>query len=154
MKSLLLLLGVCLSAVAGAQSQADIKALVDSQNYVFKAQTAMPLSGRVRNLTSDYDLKVTKGSVESYLPYFGQAYVAPIDPSKGGLEFTSKDFSYAVTPGKKEGWTVTIKPKDYKDVQQMILSISSAGYATLQVIPTNRQTISFNGVIVGPPKKK
>ena len=148
MKSLLLILGIGLAAVAGAQSKVDIKALVESQNYVFKAQTAMPLSGRVRHLTSDYDLKISKTSVVSYLPYFGRAYVAPIDPSKGGIQFTSKDFNYTMTPGKKEGWTVVVKPKDYRDVQQMTLTISSAGYATLQVISTNRQAISFNGIIV------
>ena len=147
MKNLLLFLCAGMVVVARAQSP-DTKKLVESQNFVFKAQTAMPLSGRVRNLTSDYDLKISKEAVVSYLPYYGQAYVAPMDPSKNGLDFTSKDFNYTVTTGKKEGWTVTIKPKDYKDVQQMTLTISSAGYATLQVISTNRQAISFNGIIV------
>jgi len=35
-------------------------------------------------------------------------------------------------------------------VQQLILFISSAGYTTLQVISTNRETITFNGVIAAP----
>ena len=148
MKSLLLIVALGLGVAARAQSK-DTKALVESQNFVFKAQTALPMGGRSRNLTGDYDLKVSKDAVVSYLPYFGRAYVAPIDPSKGGIEFTSKDFSYISVPGKKDGWTVTIKPRDYKDVQQLILSISSEGYASLQVVSTSRQAISFNGVIAG-----
>ena len=151
MKTIALLLSLGLGFIVRGQSS-QVKDLVAAQNYVFKAQTAIPMSGRIRNLTSDFDLKVSKNAVVSYLPYFGQAYVAPMDPSKSALEFTSKEFSYASTDGKKDGWTVTIKPKDYRDVQQLTLNISSEGYATLQVISTNRQTISFNGIIAPPAK--
>jgi hypothetical protein len=136
-----------------AAKLAAIKNIVESQNYIFKAQSASPMSGRVRQLTSDYDLKVTKESIVSYLPYFGRAYSAPMDPTKGGIQFTSKNFDYTLTPGKKDGWSVLIKPKDYSDVQQMTLTISSTGYASLQVTSTNRQPISFNGIVVAPRSK-
>ena len=127
---------------------AAMKNLIDSGVYVFRAQSVMPLSGRVRQLTTDdYTLKISKEKITSDLPYFGQAYSAPMDPSKGGIQFTSKDFIYTLTPRKKGGWDVLIKPKDYKDVQQMSMSISSNGYASLQVISVNRQAISFNGVV-------
>lgn len=152
MKSLLLIVALGLGIAAGAQSK-NTKALVEGRNFVFKAQTALPLSGRTRNLTSDYDLKVTKDKVVSYLPYFGRAYQAPIDPGKAPLDFTTREFSYTSVPGKKGGWTVTIKPKDYADVQQLVLNISSDGYASLQVLSTNRQAISFNGVIAGNSPK-
>ena len=158
---LLLLIPFLAPAQTPAPSAADkksaklaaIKDMVESQNYVFKAQTAMPMSGPTRQLTTDFDLKVTKQSIISYLPYFGRAYTAPMDPSKGGIQFTSKDFDYTLTPGKKDGWSVLVKPKDYRDVQQMTLSISSTGYATVQVTSTSRQPISFNGVIVAPKQK-
>ena len=136
-----------------AAKLAAIKNMVESQNYIFKAQSASPMGGRVRQLTTDYDLKVTKETIVSDLPYFGRAYSAPMDPSKGGIQFTSKNFDYTLTPGKKDGWSVLIKPKDYSDVQQMTLTISSTGYASLQVISTNRQPISFNGTVVAPKKK-
>ena len=114
------------------------------------------MSGRTRQLTSDYDVKVTKAQVVSYLPYFGRAYSAPIDPSQGGIQFTSKDFDYTTTPRKKGGWDIQLKPKDYRDVQQMSLSITEDGYASLQVTSTNRQLISFTGYItaIKTPKKK
>jgi hypothetical protein len=125
-----------------------MKNLIDSGVYVFRAQSVMPMSGRVRQLTTDdYTLKITREKITSDLPYFGQAYTAPMDPTKTGIQFTSKDFSYTMTPRKKGGWDVVIKPKDYKDVQQMSLNISSAGYASLQVISNSRQAISFNGIV-------
>jgi hypothetical protein len=140
-----------------AQKQAAIRHLVESQHYDFVVQSVMPLSGRTRQLNyGDYDLKITKEAIVSYLPYFGRAYTAPIDPSKGGIQFTSKDFHYSIEHGKKGGWNVSIKPTDYTDVQQLSLSISADGYATLQVTSTSRQAISFYGTIaaIKPPKKK
>jgi len=157
------LLCLCIASAQPAQGSKDkqatkearIKNWVDSQAYTFKAQSAMPMSGNTRQLTSDYDLKVTKTSVVSYLPYFGKAYSAPLNTSGGGIQFTSKDFSYTSTPKKKGGWDILIKPKDYRDVQQMSLSITESGYASLQVTSTNRQAISFSGYIQAiPPKKK
>ncbi|HXD77412.1 MAG TPA: DUF4251 domain-containing protein [Puia sp.] len=130
-----------------------VKALVDSQNYVFQAQTVQPLRGPVHQVTTDlYTLKITKHKVISDLPYFGRAYVAPMDPSKGALQFTLTYFSYSVRPGKHGGWNVTIRPKDSKDIQALELNISSAGYASLQVIATNMDAISFNGVVTPPDR--
>ena len=165
MKSLFVLLLLTPFTTTFAQSNAEdkkaaklaaIKNMVEGQSYVFQAQQALPLGGSTRQLTTDYDLKVTKESIASYLPYFGRAYSAPIDPSKVGIQFTSKDFDYTLTPNKKDGWTAVIKPKDYRDIQQMTLYISSEGYTTLQVTSTNRQPISFTGIVIAPrpPKKK
>jgi len=137
-----------------ASKTTRIKNWVDSQNYVFKARSAQPMSGNTRQLTSEYDLTVTKTVIDCYLPYFGRAYAAPIDPSQGGIKFSSKDFTYQATPKKKGGWDVLIKPKDARDVQQMSLSISENGYASLQVTSTNRQPISFSGVIAPVKVKK
>jgi hypothetical protein len=137
-----------------AIKEARIAAMVDSQTYVFKAQSATPLSGRLKQLTSEYDLTVTPTVVVSDLPYFGRAYTSPIDPSQGGIQFTSKNFEYTKTPRKKGGWDVLIKPKDVSDVQQMILTIFENGYGTLQVISTNRQQISFSGNITRVKQKQ
>src|SRR5688572_30548269 len=79
-----------------------IKELISSRNYVFQAQTVFPMSGRTRQIAGEgYDVSVSKDTVNSYLPYFGRAYSAPIDPSKGGIQFISKSFEYTEAPGKK-----------------------------------------------------
>jgi cell division protein FtsI/penicillin-binding protein 2 len=126
---------------------AEIEQLINSKNFVFKAQSVNPTSGRTIQLTSDYDVQVSGEKVLSYLPYFGRAYVAPIDPSDGGIRFTSTDFTYNMESRKRGGWYITIIPKDTKDVRQMYLTISSNGYTNLQVLSNNRQPISYTGYI-------
>jgi hypothetical protein len=153
MKSLFFLAALAAAIPACAQSTdkaAAIQRLVESKNYVFRAQTAMPQTGQVRNLTSIYDLKIRTDAIVSDLPYFGRAY-APVDPNEGGIQFTSKDFTYTSKPKKKGGWEITIKPNDIKaDVKQMWLTITTDGYATLRVICNNRNPISFNGQVFSP----
>jgi hypothetical protein len=130
----------------------SIKKMLDEMHYVFEANYVNPSRGEGRTLTSEYDLTVTKDKITAYLPYFGRGYVAPLDMRGGGIEFTITNFEYNVTEGKKGGWDVVIKPKDknisdLKDVQTLRLTISTDGYAFLQVISTNRDPISFNGTI-------
>ena len=125
----------------------QVKESVENQHYIFVAQTALPLQGRVRQLTTDYTLKVSKDTVIADLPYFGRAYSAPIGTSGGGIQFTSTKFEYTSTERKKGGWNISIKPKDSQDVRELSLSISENGYASLQVISNNRQAISFNGYL-------
>jgi Domain of unknown function (DUF4251) len=135
-----------------ATKAAEVKKMVDDVNYVFEATYVYPMRGSGRQLTSDYDFKVLKDTISAWLPYFGRAYLAPNDPTKGGIQFKSTNFNYSAKAGKKGGWEIVIKPKDTNmlemtDVQQVRLNISSNGYASLQVISTNRDPISFDGYI-------
>ena len=147
------------SSIPPLQAQEKDKAaitrqLVETQRYIFIPQSAMPLSGRVRQLSFDYSLKITKDTIDCYLPYFGRAYSAPIDATQGGIQFVTSSFEYTATPRKKSGWDITLKPKDNRDVQQMQLSVSETGYASLQVISNNRQAISYNGYITEIKERK
>jgi hypothetical protein len=143
-----------------AQDKVDVKkdqirGLIESRNYVFRVQTVQPMQpSRNIQITSDYDLKVSPDTVISYLPYFGRAYVAPIDPSKGGIRFTSTKFEYTADKRKKGGWVITVKPQDTQEARQLSLSVSENGYANLQVVGNNRQPISFGGYIEAKNKKK
>jgi hypothetical protein len=119
---------------------------IQSKHYIFKAQSAFPMSGGMRQLTSEYDLKVNGDSLTAYLPYFGRAYVAPIDPAKGGIQFTSEQSNYTLKM-KKNSFEITIVPKNIQEVRQLFLSVSSNGNARLQVISNTRDPISFNGYV-------
>lgn len=128
--------------------KAVIRQLVENRNYVFKVQTVQPMQPSPnRQITSDYDLKISPDTVISYLPYFGRAYVAPIDPSQGGIKFTSTKFEYTSKERKKGGWDILIKPQDTQEARQLVLTVSDNGYATLQVLSNNRQPISYGGYI-------
>ena len=156
---LLLIMAVSQPRYAAAQSKKDsiqtaaVKEMVSGQRYTFRAQNVTPLGGRLRQLSNNDELRVTKDQISSDLPYFGRAYNAS-PGSSGGIQFTSKDFAYSISNKKKDGWNVVIQFKDAQDVKQMQLSIFSNGSASLQVLSNNRQSISFNGYIAAPDKNK
>jgi Domain of unknown function (DUF4251) len=135
---------------AGAQS---VKPLLDSLHYVFQPWTAQSETGEIHHLNDNsYTLEIARDKVVSNLPYYGRAYVAPFDATTGFLEFSSLKFTYSVKPRKKDGWIVLIKPQDDREITQLQLVISSRGYATLQVLSPNRQSITFDGIVIAPDK--
>lgn len=151
---LLLLYAISFSSMAQttrkdreAKKVADVKDMIENNNYVFHAEFANPMRGGNINLTSEYDLRVSKDTLVAYLPYFGRAYQAPMDPTDGGIHFTSTRFTYTKQQNKKGGWDIYVKPTDAKGVEKMFLSISEDGYASLQVTSSQRDPISFQGYI-------
>jgi hypothetical protein len=121
--------------------------VVDSQHYVFVAQSALPMAAGIRQLTSEYDVVVSKSKIISFLPYFGRAYSADYGSNTSPLDFTSTDFAYAIQDRKKGGWEVNIETKDVKGTTKFNFTIFENGTATLNVNNTNRQPISFNGYV-------
>jgi len=132
----------------------QLKAMIEKQDYVFKATSATSQGGRTIQLTSEYDLKVSKDTINSYLPFFGRAFSAPYNPTEGGIKFESKKFTYSKTFKKKKGWSILIKPEDVTTVNSLRLSVSESGYGTLSIISNQRSPISFYGYITAPEKKK
>jgi hypothetical protein len=139
-------LAACSKSLSPEETKA-IEQTVSSQAYIFKAESVSPLSGRNIQLTPGYDLQVSNNTVIAMLPYFGRAYTAPIDPAQGGIRFTSKRFRYSSTANNKGEWDILITPEDVSDVQQLRLSVSSGGRATLNVTSRDRQAITFYGYI-------
>ena len=104
--------------------------------------------------TGSNTLVIHGDSLDAYLPYFGRAYSATPGDTNGGINFSSTSFSYDAQDAKNGGWIIIIKPKDEKSANDMQLSISEGGYATLQVTSNNRKMISFYGQVSGNSKKQ
>ncbi|HEY4154928.1 MAG TPA: DUF4251 domain-containing protein [Puia sp.] len=151
-----------LPAVISAQTKEDkkkaqyeeLKAHIDARQYTFNAQSATSMGGRTRQLSSLYTLKIHQDSLDADLPYFGRAYSAPLDNSNGGIHFRSVSFGYEQTSSKQGGWVIRITPAGERSASNMQMTISSTGYATLQVNSNDRQMISFYGRVSGNSKKK
>lgn len=141
------LLAAGFTATGQSKDPAVNREIVEAKNYVFKAQMVSPQRGIARPLTTEYDLTVTPDTVIAYLPYFGRAFTAPINPADGGIKFTSSKFSYTSKPVKKGGWEITIIPTDARDVRQLNLDIFDNGNASLRVLSVNKEQISFTGYI-------
>jgi len=145
--SLLFILGFASIGHSQEMDRDKLKSLIESRNFIFKAQSVSPQGMASRQLTSEYDVKLFSDTVITYLPYFGRAYTPPAPGEEGGFRFTSTSFQYKVKEKKKGGWDIHIQPADTKDVRQLFLSITESGYASLQVMSNNRQPISFYGYI-------
>lgn len=130
------------------EEAASLTTAIDAQHYIFKAQSMVPMSGSTRQLSGGYDLTISNDAVISFLPYMGRIYMAPMDPSQAPLRFTSNNFTYDVQRTKKNGWNISIKPKDIGTVREMNLSVSEDGSATLQVSGNDRQPVTFYGYVV------
>lgn len=153
--SFLLLMTIFGAGAVTAQDldAAAVKNMIESKNFIFKAEYVSPVGGRSRPLTSEYDVSVRNDKVVSYLPYFGRAYTAPINTTDGGIKFTSTKFDYTINQ-KKNKWEVRIKPRDVSDVQDMYLTVFDNGRASLRVNNTNRQNISYDGYIMEVKEEK
>ena len=154
--SFLLLTAVFIMQANGQDEQASkgtLQKALDARHYVFVAQTVTPLRGGLRQLTSYYDLTVSGDTVISNLPYFGRAYVAPMNPSEGGLAFTSTASDYRVKTKKKGTREIGINTKAGGDNQRMLLTVFNDGTASLQVTSNNRDVISFSGYVQEAGKK-
>jgi hypothetical protein len=134
--------------LAQENNEATLKGLLASKTFIFKAQSAWPLQGTVVQLTPGFDMKILDDSINTYLPYFGRAYAASYNGNGGGgINFTTTKFEYKLKEKSKGGWEIVIKPSDVKEINELIYSISTNGFATLQVTSNNRQAISFYGII-------
>ena len=146
-KWIFLLAGIAMGAIAFAQDAAGIEKAVNNKHYIFTAQTATSQGGRNIQLTGGYDLRVMGDSIAVALPYFGRAFVAPVNPADGGINFNTSNLQYAFNLTKKGNYEVSIKPTDVVNAREISMNISKNGYATVVVISNNRQPITFYGQV-------
>lgn len=132
---------------AVALNENDIKNVIDSSQFTFIAERMVPLRGPSKVLTSYYDVMVKKDTLRSFLPYFGRSYQAEIGRTKSPLEFDSHNFTYKVDQKNPDQWQVFINPKDVQEIQQLLFTVFNNGTATLNIVSTNRDAISFYGHI-------
>lgn len=152
---LVLIVSAGLSSVLAQTTKKDkkvdkgqqIKMLVETKKYTFQANYVLPQRGGSRQLTTEYDFRVTPDSIISFLPYFGRAYFDVPYGGDAGIKFTSTKFTYDVKEKKKGGWEITIRPSDVKYIDRLTLYISPDGYASLSVNSINKDFIDYNGYL-------
>jgi len=146
-----LFLWACGSTKTAAEKErqaAEIQNALEISTFLFEATYAYPTGYRSVYLSPYYDVKVSPDTVKAYLPYYGRAYRAPMDPREGGFNFTSTDFEYRVSPGKRKGsWVTVITIRDLDRPVTFNFDVWENGTARLGVNDMNRQPISFQGNI-------
>lgn len=138
-----------LKAERELQKQKEIEALIDSKNFVFEAQKAIPQGGRLLNLDyNTYFLKFNTEKTTCDLPFFGRAFNVAYG-GDGGIKFEGVPENIQIEK-KKKSYTVkaTVKGKD--DTYSLMFSIFYDGGASLSVTSNNRASISYDGEIEAP----
>lgn len=165
--SILYILGFLLvfqscSSQTGTDAQ-TVTALVNSQDFSFHAQRAIPTnydvinvmnsipnstSTRILDLSGDnYSIDLRKDKMEVVLPYFGRAFNSSYGNNDNSYRFTSKDFTVNTTQGKKGKSIVKIKVNDQRAVDEIIIEVFKNGKAFTSIRSNDRQPISYDGYI-------
>lgn len=147
--------GASQSATEKAQQAQFLSEQIKSFNFEFVATYAYPQNFRPIYLSSPYDVKVSPDTVQAYLPYYGRAFSAPMDPSEGGIKFTSTDFKYEIEKGRKAGnWIIKIITADTNRPFELNFNLWDNGIGSLNVQDRDRQSISFQGSVEAQKKPK
>ena len=117
---------------------------IGNKSFAFKPQSVKPMKAGSRQLNADYSLVVKGDTLVCYLPYFGRVYQSA-GATDTGLDFTSYRFDFGVKVRKKGGWDISIKTKDQRSQQQFSFTIFENGSASLNVISSDRESISYQG---------
>ncbi|MFV0391881.1 MAG: DUF4251 domain-containing protein [Paludibacteraceae bacterium] len=143
------------SAVQQEEERRTLVENVENGRFTFNANYVIPMGNfKSQYLTGSYQVKVTRDTVYSHLPYFGVAYEAPWNPSESPLVFNSTDFTYSYEQGKRSGsWIVNVEMKDRIRPINYIFTIWENGSADLVVWDSSRQSISFRGEIENTSSK-
>lgn len=156
MKAAILVFIICIMQFASYAQRIETKpaiaALIENQRFEFVAESANPMRGRTIFLSTGYNVIVTGDSLQSFLPYYGRAYQATLDPDEAGIKFTSTNYEYEVRE-KRKGWEISMKPNDVTLPPRFTISVTKTGTATLHAILADRQSISFSGYLKQIGKK-
>ena len=128
-----------------ARAQAVEKALAD-RHYSIDVQMMYPQRGPAKNISGNYSLEVKGDTLVSYLPYFGRAFQVPYGGGKG-LDFIAVIGEYSAVKDAKGQTLVTIKVTNEEDTYLYQLGIFDNGSTTIDVQPTQREPISFSGMM-------
>ena len=140
--------GTTQKAIEKAKKAELLNDQISNLDFKFNATYAYPQNYKSVYLSPYYDVKVSPDTVVAYLPFYGRAYTAPMDPREGGIKFTSTNFEYEIKKGKKAGnWFVTINTKDTSRPFTLFFDLWDNGTARLNVQDRDRQSISFQGNI-------
>jgi len=150
-----ILVAILMQSCSSLQSTSDveqkalrIRAKVEAFDFTFEALTAQSMLFNQVHLSPDYTFKVSKDTLNAYLPFYGRAYIAPLNSTEGGIQFISTDFERKLVLGKRKGnWKFTFKTLDTRNPITLYLEIWDNGSAHLIVNDPDRQSISFDGSI-------
>ncbi len=131
------------------QTFGQITDSVNNRSFTIELSYVIPRKLQPRFLTSDYSVRVQGDSITSFLPYFGVAYRADLNNHyRSPLDFEGLITDYNAEWKKKKKMCVKLKTKNNMDHISYSMDIFTNGTVTLDVIPTEREPITFTGRLI------
>ena len=124
--------------------EAAVKAKIESGQYRVDVDRITPRKGRTFSLTTPYNIRISRDSIYSYLPYFGESY-SPVMGRQDGLIFDGPITGYKVTEGKRGAINVEFSARTFEDRYDYSLSVYPNGTSYLTVSPDRKSSVSFDG---------
>jgi len=143
----LLAMGCATSQQRAEQKIATQKAVTEAltnRHLRINVRSMNPFRYASRTVSYGFFLEIKGDTLESYLPYMGQAYQAAAFSSEG-LNFEAPIVSYRETRAKKNMTSIELDVKTREDNYHYTLEIHDTGTAYIRVRCQNRDSISFDG---------
>ena len=136
----------CSSSKTTTESVQQTTQKIESKDFTIKVNYALPLRMKQVSLTSYYEMRIKNDSSITFLPYYGVAHVAPMNPAEGGIKFEEKINNYLVRPNKKnDGWEISFMVNTREYQYQIYLSIFNNGYSSITINSNKQDAITFYG---------
>lgn len=119
---------------------------LDSRSYKIDVNWVSPLRGPGNTLSGSYAVTVDGDTLDSYLPYIGDASYIPYGGGKG-LIFKEDIDKYEDSGWEKESRTITISVSNEEDSYVYKLTVFDNGRADITVNCRNKDNISFSGAL-------
>jgi hypothetical protein len=82
--------------------KSTVKTIVDSKHFTFHAQTALPSSGRTRQLTTEYDLRIFEDSLVSNLPFMEGHTLYPMAQATEDFILLRQNLNTQLLPARRK----------------------------------------------------
>jgi len=125
-----------------------VKKLVESRNFVFDAERALPTSGISIELGANQgQIIIQKDMAYAGLPYIGQSHTSMIGNQGVGMEFKGKMKNVKIKVNEKKRKVFFSFSVTQDDVYNVSMEISYNGGCSVTIFSQKKTSISYSGMI-------
>ena len=149
MLALLLMIAGCATQQERAEQRAKMRQAiaeaVASRRLHIDINSMSTLRYGSKTVSSDFCLELRGDTLCSYLPYWGQAYQAPMGYPSIGLNFEMPILRYSESRPKPNKTQLVLDVRTQEDAYHYLIDLYDTGEAYIRVRSINRDPISFDG---------
>jgi hypothetical protein len=134
-------------AARKAETQKAVNEAIASKRLHIEIKSMNTVHYGAKTVTPDFFLELRGDTLQSYLPYLGQAHTAPMTSPSIGLNFEERVHNYLVSKLKADRTQIEMDVKTEEDSYHYFIDVYDTGDTYIYVKPLNRDPISFDGFV-------